>query len=81
MTIFETVGFTEHTINDAVVLAEYAMSNAVRRSCIDNTVNKRVNPGLLGANTPDVRAGMRLLALLASAITVGLKRRAQARMT
>jgi hypothetical protein len=78
MTIFETVGFTDETLSGAVVLSEYASANELRRSCIEASINTRIFPGLLEANSPYVRAGMRLLAMLGSAAIVGLKRRAQA---
>ena len=78
LTIFETVGFDDDTIHEAIVLAEYASSNPVRRSCIETGVNRHIRPGLLRASNPEVRLGMRRLAMLSSAATVALKRRAQA---
>jgi hypothetical protein len=78
VTIFETVGFDENTMHEAVALADYATANELRRSCIDRTMRKRAKPGSLGASNPEVRAGLRRLALLVSAVTVGLSRRAQA---
>jgi hypothetical protein len=77
VTVFDTVGFDVNTMHEAVALAEYATANELRRRCIENTMLKRATPGSLGASNPEVRAGLRRLALLASAVTVGLSRRAQ----
>jgi hypothetical protein len=78
LTIFDTVGFDDETVQEAVVLAEYATANDLRKSCIIASLNKRIKPGLLGASSPLVRAGMRRLAMLANATTVAMTRRAQA---
>jgi len=78
VTIFDAVGFSPETIHEAVVLGEYATTSALRRSCLDASLRKRILPGLLGANSPHVRAGMRRLAMLSNSATVASKRREQA---
>jgi hypothetical protein len=78
VTVFETVGFDNDNVHEAVVLAEYGTANELRQSCINATLNNRVRPGMLSASNPEIRAGMRRLGLLASATTVALSRRAQA---
>ena len=78
LTVFDTVGFTDATMHDAVVLAEYATASALRRSCIDASVHERMRPGLIGAPSPEVRAGWRRLSALSNAATIAAKRRAQA---
>lgn len=78
LTVFETVGFDDDTLHEAVVLAEHGTANELRQSCIDATLNERVKPGMLSASNPENRAGMRRLGLLASATTVAMRRRAQA---
>lgn len=78
VTVFETVGFNDDTMREAVVLAEYATANELRRSCIDATLNVRIKPGMLSPSDPENRAGIRRLGLLASAATVAMRRRAQA---
>ena len=78
VTVFDTIGFHDGTMHEAVVLAEYATANELRKSCIDATLDDRVKPGMLSATNPENRAGMRRLALLGSAATVAIRRRAQA---
>ena len=78
ITIFDTVGFNDETMQEAVVLAEYATANELRKSCIAASLNERIKPGLLAASSPPVRAGMRRWAMLANAVTVAMTRRAQA---
>lgn len=78
LTVFETVGFSDETMHDAVVLAEYATTSSLRKSCVDASVHSRMKPGLIGANHPKIRAGWRRLAALSNAATIAAKRRAQA---
>lgn len=78
VTVFETIGFDDSTIHEAVVLAEYATANELRKTCINATIDDRVQPGMLPATHPETRSGLRRLGLLSSAVTVALRRRAQA---
>jgi hypothetical protein len=78
ITTFETVSFADQSMPDAVVLAEYAVANQLRSSCIDASLNVRIKPGLLGASSPHVREGLRRLFLLGNAVTIAVKRRVQA---
>jgi hypothetical protein len=78
LTVFDAVGFNDETAHEAVVLAEYATANALRTSCLDASLLTRIMPGLLGANSPHVRAGMRRLAMMGNAAIVASKRREQA---
>lgn len=78
LTVFDTVGFDDDVMHEAVVLAEYATANQLRKSCIDASLNDRIKPGLLEATRPGVRAGMRRLAMLSNAAIIAITRRQQA---
>lgn len=64
---FDTVGF-ESDPEEALMLAEYAGQDGLRRQWIHSTLNERVKPGMLSATSPETRAGMRRLALLSNAV-------------
>jgi len=78
LTVFDAVGFNHDTMHEAIGLAEYATTNPLRKSCIDASVHDRMKPGLIGANSPEVRAGWRRLVGLSNAAIIATKRRAQA---